>query len=149
MKNGTKSFFYTGPVSAEQLSSIISEYENGSGAHTIFLGRVRPDKHGDREVVSIEYSAYTEMAEEIFKNICSEVSDKYLLNGINILHSIGLVRSGEISLLVIVSAAHRENCFSACSEAVDRIKSEVPVWGKELFSDAGFQWKKNRLQTNV
>ena len=55
----------------------------------------------------------------------------------------GRVPSGGISLFVFTSAAHRREAIDACSELVERIKAELPVWGKEYFADETYQWKEN------
>jgi molybdopterin synthase catalytic subunit len=54
------------------------------------------------------------------------------------------VAAGEICLFVFTSSAHRKPAIDACTETVERIKAELPVWGKELFEDAGYQWKENK-----
>ncbi|MEP6513634.1 MAG: molybdenum cofactor biosynthesis protein MoaE, partial [Parafilimonas sp.] len=59
-------------------------------------------------------------------------------------HSLGRVEAGEISLFVFTSSPHRNAAIEACNEMVERIKSELPVWGKELFADETYQWKENR-----
>jgi len=135
-------FFCDGSIHPDLIARELTEFAAGSGAHSVFIGRVRPDMNENREVIAIEYTLYEMMAEEIMQNISSEVKKKFDLLDIRILHSVGTVASGENSLLVIVSAAHRLHTFAACSEIVDRIKSEVPVWGKEIFSDHAHRWKK-------
>ena len=62
----------------------------------------------------------------------------------HIYHSLGRVNAGEISLFVFTSSAHRRAAIDACNEIVERIKKEVPVWGKEIFDDETSQWKVNR-----
>ena len=59
-------------------------------------------------------------------------------------HSLGLVEAGAISLFVFTSSAHRRDAIDACNEVVERIKKELPVWGKEIFEDETHQWKVNR-----
>jgi molybdopterin synthase catalytic subunit len=54
---------------------------------------------------------------------------------------LGKVEAGEISLFVFTSSAHRKAAIDACNETVERIKAELPVWGKELFEDETYQWK--------
>ena len=56
---------------------------------------------------------------------------------------LGKVAAGEISLFVFTSSAHRKAAIDACKETVERIKAELPVWGKELFEDETYQWKEN------
>jgi len=58
-------------------------------------------------------------------------------------HSLGIVKAGEISLFVFTSSAHRKAAIDACEETVERLKAELPVWGKELLTDNTYVWKEN------
>ena len=137
-------FLTQGPVSQKQISDLIGKMsgKTDSGCHSIFLGQVRADEINGKRVKAIEYSAYVEMvnveAEKITISILSEFDDVRL---IDIIHSTGLVRSGEISLLVFVSAGHRIQAIQACSKAVELIKEKLPVWKKEIFEDDSHLWK--------
>ena len=61
----------------------------------------------------------------------------------HIYHSLGKVNVGGISLFVFTSSKHRKPAIEACSELVERIKKELPVWGKEMFEDESYIWKQN------
>jgi molybdopterin synthase catalytic subunit len=113
------------------------------GAHSIFLGQVRNDIINEKEVQAIEYSAYIEMAEEKFHEIRETAFNNYSLTCMHIYHSIGKVNSGEISLFVFTSSKHRKDAIDACTAIVERIKKEVPVWGKEIFEGGNYAWKMN------
>ena len=76
--------------------------------------------------------------------IREEVFARHDLICMHIYHSLGPVKAGEISLFVFTSSAHRKAATAACEEIVERLKAEVPVWGKELLEDETFQWKENR-----
>jgi molybdopterin synthase catalytic subunit len=79
-----------------------------------------------------------------------DIFRKYSLSCMHVHHSLGNVKAGEISLFVFTSSPHRKEAIEACQETVERIKSELPVWGKELFSEGpgeaseNYQWKENR-----
>jgi molybdopterin synthase catalytic subunit len=62
----------------------------------------------------------------------------------HIYHSLGVVKAGEICLFVFTSSAHRKEAIDACEEVVNRIKAELPVWGKEIFENETHQWKQNK-----
>lgn len=133
-----------GPVSQEIILKQI-EKMNGrtdAGGHSIFLGQVRADTVNGKTVKAIEYSAYIELvnvaAEKISKTLLSEFTD---VKSIDIIHSTGRVNSGEISLLVTVSAGHRLHAIQACSKAVELIKENLPVWKKEIYEDDSHKWK--------
>lgn len=113
------------------------------GAHSIFLGQVRNDKIDGKTVRAIEYSAYTEMAEKKIYEIREETFERFALTCMHIYHSLGIVNAGEISLFVFTSSKHRKEAMEACSYVVNRIKSELPVWGKEILEDNTHNWKRN------
>lgn len=135
-----------GPLLPGVISEIIAKSgENHEcGAHSLFLGQVRRDQTEGKYIKAIEYSAYEEMvimeADKINKSILSEFND---VKSIEIVHSKGHVKSGEISLLVMVSAGHRDHASKACAKAVELIKEKLPIWKKEVFEDESGQWKQN------
>ncbi|HEY5370094.1 MAG TPA: molybdenum cofactor biosynthesis protein MoaE [Hanamia sp.] len=140
-----KKVFIEAPISASFIADAIAKHSTkmNIGAHSIFLGQVRKDKIGEQEVAAIEYTTYQEMAEEKFHEITEDAFKKYLIICLHIYHSLGVVKAGEINLFVFVSSKHRKDAIDACEEIVERIKKEVPVWGKELFGNEHFQWKIN------
>jgi len=135
-----------GPVTPSVISGTVAKYgENpDTGAHSIFLGQVRKDLIEGKYVKAIDYSAYEEMvimeADKINKTILSEFDD---VKAIDIIHSKGIVKSGEISLLVMVSAGHRQQAAGACAKAVELIKEKLPIWKKEIFEDDSQKWKQD------
>jgi len=141
----TKNIFIEGAISPSFIGDSILKHstKKNIGAHSIFLGQVRNDKINDQEVAAIEYTTYREMAEEKFHEIREDAFQKFPLICMHIYHSLRRVEAGEISLFVFVSSAHRKDAISACEEIVERIKNEVPVWGKETFLNEDYQWKKN------
>jgi molybdopterin synthase catalytic subunit len=114
------------------------------GGHSFFLGQVRADEINGKRVKAIEYSAYEDMvnteAEKIRISIMSEFNDVKL---IFIIHSTGVVKAGEISLAVMVSAGHRRQAMQACSKAVELVKERLPVWKKEIYEDDSHHWREN------
>lgn len=138
--------FVQGPVAATFIADSIEKHSSktGIGGHSIFLGQVRADKIEGKEVTSIEYTAYEEMALEQMFTIREDIFAKYDLVCMHVYHSLGNVKAGEISLFVFTSAAHRKAAIDACQEVVERIKAELPVWGKELLTGEGYQWKENK-----
>jgi molybdopterin synthase catalytic subunit len=133
-----------GPVSTELISRLIENMHerSDSGGHTIFLGQVRADEVNGKKVRAIEYSAYIELvgkeAEKIKEAVFFEFND---VRSIEIIHSTGLVKAGQVSLLVVVSAGHRHQAMQACSKTVELIKEKLPIWKKELYDDDSHLWK--------
>jgi molybdopterin synthase catalytic subunit len=139
-----ENYLISGPISEKIISDIILRIgrHKDAGGNLLFLGQVRVDEIEGKRVKAIEYSAYTEMvnaeAENIKKKIYSEFSD---VKSIVIVHSTGVVNAGEISLLVLVCSGHRQEALQACSKTVELIKSNLPVWKKEIFEDDSHTWK--------
>jgi molybdopterin synthase catalytic subunit len=127
-----------GPVTTALISEIIAKGgENGEcGSHSLFLQRVRRVEIDGRSVTAIEYSAYEELvimgADKIIKTIVSEYED---VKAIEIIHSKGLVNSGEIFLLVMVTAGEMDHALTACTRAVELIRDKLPIVIKEKFYD--------------
>ena len=141
-----KNIFVQGPITASFIADSIEKHKSKTeiGAHGIFLGQVRADKIEGREVSFIEYTTYEEMALEKMHAIREDIFSKYHLTCMHVYHSLGKIAAGEISLFVFTSSAHRKAAIDACEEIVERIKAELPVWGKELFGDETYQWKVNQ-----
>ncbi len=141
-----KQIFQQGPIDPQFIATSIAKHasKKNIGGHSIFLGQVRADEMDGKLVTAIEYTAYEEMALQTMHILREEIFKKYPLTCMHVHHSLGKVNAGEISLFVFTSAAHRKEAIDACTECVERIKAELPVWGKELFQDDGYQWKENR-----
>ncbi len=114
-----------------------------SGACVLFEGVVR-DHHEGHAVLRLQYEAYEEMATRQLEAVARETLAAYAdreVHDIGIHHRVGMLEVGETSLLVVVSAAHRQDAFEAALRAVDRVKETVPVWKKEWGPD-GAQWQE-------
>jgi molybdopterin synthase catalytic subunit len=144
-KKKPKNIFVQGPIAAAFIADSIQKHSTKTdiGAHSIFLGQVRSDVIEGKTVAAIDYTAYEEMALEQMHVIREAIFEKYPLTCMHIYQSLGSVKSGEISLFVFTSSGHRKAAIDACEEVVERIKKELPVWGKEVFEDASYQWKEN------
>lgn len=145
-KKKIKNIFQHGPISPLLVSESIQKHASKKdiGAHSIFLGQVRADEINGQTVAAIEYTAYEEMTLEKMSEIREAIFSKYDLTCLHIHHSLGKVKAGEISLFVFASSAHRKAATEACIEVVEKIKKDLPVWGKEIFETEGYQWKENK-----
>ena len=146
MERKLKNIFVQGSILASFVGDSIQKHSTKTeiGGHSIFLGQVRADTIDSKKVLAIEYTAYEEMALEKMHAIREEIFAKYQLICMHVYHSLGKVAAGEICLFVFTSSAHRKAAIEACNETVERIKAELPIWGKELFADETHQWKVNR-----
>jgi molybdopterin synthase catalytic subunit/molybdopterin converting factor small subunit len=109
-----------------------------AGAVATFVGTVRRSSRG-RDVLYLEYEAFAEMAEPMLAQLADELIAKHGLCKVAIHHRIGRVEIGEASVVIAVSAAHRAAALEACHEAIDTLKSTIPLWKKEVYA-GGEEW---------
>lgn len=112
-----------------------------AGAIVPFLGIVR-DNTGGRKVAHLEYEAYPPMAEMKMAEIAREIYEKWGLDRVAMIHRVGHLKIGEVSVAVAVAAPHRKDGFEACKYAMDRLKQIVPIWKREVWEDGGEEWVK-------
>ena len=123
---------------------IASAGTSRDGAVASFIGRVRD--HSDGVAVRrMDYEAYAEMAEEEMRRIGDELLARSGISTITIVHRTGALLVGDASVLVVVTAPHRDAAFPACQEALELIKKTVPVWKREHRAD-GARWVDARHQ---
>jgi molybdopterin synthase catalytic subunit len=137
-------YLISGPVTPALVASFteVLGKEVHSGGHSLFLGQVRADLIDGKAVQAIEYSAYESMVEAEAVSIINSVLEEFPdARTVRIIHSTGIVRAGEISLLVLVSAGHRKHAMEACARTVELIKEKLPVWKKEIYNDDSHAWK--------
>ena len=127
----------TEPLSMQQLNDLVKRPTDG--AVVTFDGIVRNNFDG-RPVEYLEYETYAMMAEKKLAEIGAEVQQKFAIGEIAIVHRIGRLEIGESSIVVAVAAPHRHAAFEACAYAMERVKTEVPVWKKEFFADGTDHW---------
>ena len=141
-----RNIFVKGPISPAFIGESIQKHstQTNIGGHSIFLGQVRADIIEGQSVKAIEYTSFEEMALEKMHGIREDIFAKYALTCMHVYHSLGIIAAGEICLFVFTSAPHRKAAIDACTETVERIKAELPVWGKEIFDNESYQWKVNQ-----
>lgn len=144
-KNTCRLTFVKGKIEPTLIGETITAMssETTAGAHSIFLGQVRKDEIDGKMVAAIEYTAYEELATIKMEQIHSSISEQNAIHQLQAFHSLGNVKTGEICLFVLVVSKHRKSAIAACSTAVEQIKAELPIWGKEFFADETYQWKEN------
>ena len=141
-----RNIFVEGAISAAFIADAIQKHNTNHeiGAHSIFLGQIRADVINGKAVTAIDYTTYEEMALEKMNEIRESIFSKFELSCMHIHHSLGAVNVGEVCLFVFTSSRHRKVAMVACEELVERIKAELPVWGREIFEDQSHQWKINK-----
>ena len=126
----------TEPIDAQELIDAVQS--PADGAVCVFYGVVREDSR-NKTVRYLEYDAYPEMAEKKMLAILDEVRQKWPEQRAAIVHRIGRLGIGEASVVIAVGSPHRGESFEACRHVIDRVKQEVPIWKKEVFTD-GEAW---------
>jgi molybdopterin synthase catalytic subunit len=125
-------------LSADQVIARLADPANG--AVVTFVGVVRDHTEG-HQVLYLEYEAYPEMAEETLRQIGAEVQQRWKsIRQVAIVHRVGRLEIGEVSVVIALSAAHRPEMFDALHYSIDRLKEIVPIWKKEVWSD-GCEWR--------
>jgi molybdopterin synthase catalytic subunit/molybdopterin converting factor small subunit len=128
-------------LSAEPLSldAVVDEVRSErAGAIATFIGTTRVESRG-RTVEHLDYEAYEGMAERVMAEIAAALKERYDVSEIAIHHRTGRVDIGEASVVIAVSAPHRQHALAACKDAIDTLKEQVPLWKKEVY-EGGEEW---------
>ena len=124
------------PLSLDRVVAEVRSDE--AGAIATFTGTTRVRSRG-RTVTHLDYEAYEGMAEQVMEEIADALRARYELTEIAIHHRIGRVTIGETSVVIAVSAPHRQDALAACKDAIDELKERVPLWKKEVY-EGGEEW---------
>jgi molybdopterin synthase catalytic subunit len=112
---------------------------DADGAVLLFAGVVR-NHHEGRSVEALAYEAYEEMAVGKMEMICQEVGARFEVGELAVAHRVGDLAIGDISVVIAVAAPHRDAAYKASREIIERVKTEVPIWKRERYSDGGEVW---------
>jgi molybdopterin synthase catalytic subunit len=124
------------PLSLDRVVDEVRDEE--AGAIATFTGTTRISSRG-RTVTHLDYEAYEGMAERVMAKIAEGLQSRYELSAVAIHHRVGRVGIGETSVVIAVSAPHRQDALAACKDAIDELKEHVPLWKKEVYAD-GEEW---------
>ncbi len=127
------------PIDTAELARRVRS--DADGAVLTFAGVVR-NHHDDRPVESLRYEAYEEMAQAKLRSICEAVKSLVDVGDIAVVHRVGELEIGEVSVAIAVAAPHRDAAYRASREIIERIKREVPIWKKERYADGEEEWQE-------
>jgi molybdopterin synthase catalytic subunit len=127
----------SGPISTDDLLGRVRDPR--AGAVVLFLGTVRQNARNDQRVVHLEYEAYEALARSEMERIARQITERWAVLGVAIVHRTGQLGVGEISVAVAVSSPHRTDAFEAGKYAIDTLKVTVPIWKKEVW-EGGAAW---------
>ena len=109
-----------------------------TGATVVFMGTTR-------EVPSLEYEAYVDMAREQIAALAARVVEEHHCVAVACVHRVGIVALGEPSVVVAASAAHRAEAFDGARALLDAVKAQAPIWKKEHYEDGDAAWVEGTL----
>jgi len=121
---------------------LIQHTDDRAGAVVSFLGLVR-NHNIDQQVDYLEYEAYDVLANKMIDEILLYAKQKWSLHDAICWHRVGKVSIGESAVVVITQASHRKGAYEANEYIINRVKSEVPIWKKEFFSNGKVFWSSN------
>ena len=116
------------------------------GAVATFVGTTRIDESSNASVEYLEYEAYRPMADRKLEEIGAEISERWEVEEVSIVHRIGRVYPSEPSVVIVVASPRRGPAFEASRYAIERIKEIVPIWKREVWSD-GYVWIGSQVGT--
>jgi molybdopterin synthase catalytic subunit len=125
------------PIDPEQVLSFVAD--TSAGGTCLFLGTVR-DHSEAGSVTRLQYEAWEELAIERLDRVADEIFRRWPVCRLALVHRVGDLGVGDVSVAVACSAAHRAEAFEACRHGIERIKEDVPIWKKELLATGDSEW---------
>lgn len=125
------------PINIQKVFDAVQSDE--AGATVLFSGSTRRWT-GDKETARLEYECYREMAISETKKLVEHAFANWRLTSCAVIHRIGVVEIGEISVAIAVSSPHRDAAFEAGRWLIDTLKQVVPIWKKENWTDGKSEW---------
>ena len=110
-----------------------------SGAVATFEGLVRNHNDG-KKVIALEYEAFDKLAAKEANKIFKEAKSKFDVLEVKCFHRVGKLSVGEMAVWVAVNAPHRDSAFKACRYIIDEIKTRLPIWKKEYYTNGDSGW---------
>lgn len=126
------------PLSEARVIGLADSRDGQMGGVSTFTGVVRHHSQG-RDVVRLEYEAHESMATAVLARIGAECEDLWPGCRVAIHHRVGVLRPGDLAVVIVAAAPHRAEAFSACRHSIERLKEDVPIWKKEVGPD-GEEW---------
>jgi molybdopterin synthase catalytic subunit len=137
--SGTKAGIYRVVETPIDLGELIESVSGrGIGGIATFLGSVRSENEGKR-VLAVEYQAYDPMAEKVLREIGQEARRGHDDLRISMVHRVGRLEIGEVSVGIAAGSTHRREALAAVAYAIERVKESVPIWKREYYAD-GSAW---------
>ena len=128
-----------GPEQIDPAVVIAQVSSTAAGAVVLFLGTVREFTSG-RRTIALDYEAYPSMAERVMREIATEANDRWPVTHLSLVHRVGRLELGEISVAVAASSPHRQDAFEAGRYLIEELKKRAPVWKQENWENGETEW---------
>ena len=110
------------------------------GSIVSFIGLTRGIEDGT-VLIHLEFDAWIEQLPKVLHSLASEAIESYGVHSVAMSHRTGIVKPGENIVCIHVASSHRKEGFQACEWLIDELKSQAPLWKKEVRTD-GAHWKE-------
>jgi molybdopterin synthase catalytic subunit len=134
------SWLSAAPLDRDALRAEVAD--PAAGAVLLFEGTVRDHSEGLTGVVALEYEAHPTMAQRMLEGILAAVRSEVPIRKAAVRHRLGRVELGEPTIIIAVSASHRDEAYRASRMIIDRIKHEAPIWKREILMDGTGEWSQ-------
>jgi molybdopterin synthase catalytic subunit len=124
------------PLSVDEVMGLVRHPR--CGGIVVFVGVVRDHDHGD-PVAALDYSAHPSVVAAL-RTVCEQVAARHPVARLGAVHRVGHLEIVDTAVVAAVSAPHRGQAFEACRDLVDTLKSTVPIWKHQQFSDGSDEW---------
>lgn len=124
------------PLEVEEVLAALDD--DAAGGLNLFVGRVR-DHDSGKGVVGLDYSAHPTALARL-REVCDQVAADHDVQGVAALHRTGSLAIGDVAVVVATVASHRGQAFAATRDLIDTLKSEVPIWKHQRFTDGQDEW---------
>ncbi|OON81257.1 molybdenum cofactor biosynthesis protein MoaE [Streptomyces tsukubensis] len=124
------------PLSVDEVFRSVGD--DAAGGIALFVGTVR-DHDGGADVAGLGYSSHP-TAEAELRRVVEKVVAEYPVRALAAVHRVGDLAIGDVAVIVAVACPHRAEAFDACRKLIDDLKSEVPIWKHQTFSDGAEEW---------
>jgi molybdopterin synthase catalytic subunit len=124
------------PLSVDELLELVRHPRCGGIA--LFVGVVRDHDHG-AAVAALDYSVHPSVTASLRK-VCQTVAARHGVARLGAVHRTGHLEIGDLAVVAAVSAPHRGEAFEACRDLIDTLKSTVPIWKHQQFTDGSDEW---------
>ncbi len=128
------------PIQVAEAFAFVADKRNG--AISSFVGMIR-DYNLGQAVSAVSYDVHKELALHTFNEICAEIATQWEQEmRIYVTHYQGRLEVGEISIMIAISAPHRNEAFQACRYMIEAIKHRFPIWKQEHYLNGDSEWVK-------